>query len=135
MTRLSAGELADIHRNAMAEYTEAAGFVVGLRDRPLFPGDPFAEDTRQRVTRLAQEIADVLEWRVEQVEDMARGIAAQEKAETAAHYAEQARLAAEIDRQPTFGGRPYDVPRCAHGCCPDAVCEFVGDCASHQAAS
>ena len=93
MTRLTAGELADIHRNAMAEYENACGFVIGLRDKPLFPGDPFADDTRQRVTRLAQEIADILEWRVEQVEDMARGIAAQEKAETAAHYAEQARQA------------------------------------------
>lgn len=64
-----------------------------------------------------------------------------EKMQTRAHYEEQARQAKAAPgvyseaQANTFGGRVYDVPRCSHGCCASAVCDWVGDCDSHKAAS
>ena len=105
---------------------QAAAYARAIGDAIVNPADPYADELRR--SRRAAALEEVAAW--EQYAKDAE--AAFQSAAEAEMLAADSRL---VDQQRTFGGRPYDVPRCEHGCCADAVCEFVGDCDSHRAAS
>lgn len=111
--------------------------------------DHLFDGTTREVYKHLLAIANLYELRADDCREMAHGCRTV-KPDAAAHYTEQARLAQQQERRQrydaapgvysaaqveTFGGRSYDIPKCPHGCCADSVCEFVGDCDSHQAAS
>lgn len=78
--------LNDLILAARADYERACGYVIAVRDTPTNPADPYAADTRDRVWTHAQEIADVYEWRLEQLEALAFACIADAREERRTRY-------------------------------------------------
>ena len=112
---------------------QSESFLLAVTDAVTDPADPWAIELRDARRDAAK--ADVEAWKAyikradEAFADAAEHEMAEQDRKTAAreHYEEQARLADDFI--------PRGLATCEHKCCPPAVCEFVGDCDSHRAAS